>query len=102
MDSYDGDADFEGKLQEKLNNEYNERVRFCDMKNSQLQSTAENMRLSILGRDSKGKYEKPLGVVDAYVNNCIVCITKNPELSFPVTGLCYKNIPILMKIWVLN
>lgn len=42
MDSYDGDADFEGKLQEKLNNEYNERVRFCDMKNSQLQSTAEN------------------------------------------------------------
>lgn len=67
MDSYDGDADFEGKLQEKLNNEYNERVRFCDMKNSQLQSTAENMRLSILGRDSKGKDEKPLGVVDAYV-----------------------------------
>ena len=54
MDSYDGDADFEGKLQEKLNNEYNERVRFC-------------MRLSILGRDSKGKDEKPLGVVDAYV-----------------------------------
>ena len=53
-------------------------------------------------RDSKGKDEKPLGVVDAYVNNCIVCITKNPELSFPVTGLCYKNIPILMKIWVLN
>ena len=67
MDSYDGDADFEGKLHEKLNNEYNERVRFCDMKNSQLQSTAENMRLSILGRDSKGKDEKPLGVVDAYV-----------------------------------
>lgn len=24
MDSYDGDADFEGKLQEKLNNEYND------------------------------------------------------------------------------
>lgn len=67
MDSYDRDADFEGKLQEKLNNEYNERVRFCDMKNSQLQSTAENMRLSILGRDSKGKDEKPLGVVDSYV-----------------------------------
>ena len=100
MDSYDGDADFEGKLQEKLNNEYNERVRFCDMKNSQLQSTAENMRLSILGRDSKGKDEKPLGVVDAYVNNCIVCITKNPELSFPVTGLSYvKNMQILLG-WI--
>lgn len=30
-------ADFEGRLQDKLNSEYNERVRFCDMKNSQLQ-----------------------------------------------------------------
>lgn len=67
MDSYDGEADFEGKLQEKLNNEYNERVHFCDLKNSQLQNTAESMRLSILGRDAKAKDDKPLGVVDAYV-----------------------------------
>lgn len=67
MDTYKGDADFEGRLQEKLRNEYQERVRFCDMKNSQLQSTAENMRLSILGRDTKTKDDKPLGVVDAYV-----------------------------------
>lgn len=66
-DSYDGDADFEGKLQEKLKDEYNERVRFCNMKNSQLQTTAENMRLSILGRDAKTKDDKPLGVVEAYV-----------------------------------
>ena len=67
MDAYDGEADFEGKLQEKLRRDYNERVRFCDVKNSQLQSTAENMRLSILGRDAKAKDDKPLGVVDAYV-----------------------------------
>lgn len=46
---------------------YNERVRFCDTKNSQLQNIAENMRLSILGRDTKVKEDKPLGVVDAYV-----------------------------------
>ena len=67
MDSYDGGADFEGKLRKKLSDEYNERVQFCDMKNSQLQATAENMRLSILGRDAKVKDDKPLGVVDAYV-----------------------------------
>ena len=67
MDSYEGDADFEGKLQDKLNNEYNERVRFCDLKNSQLQGTAESMRLSILGRDAKTKEDRPLDVVDAYV-----------------------------------
>lgn len=67
MGAYDGEADFEGKLQEKLQNEYNERVRFCDNKNSQLQMTAENMRLSILGRDAKTKDEKPLSVVETYV-----------------------------------
>lgn len=67
MGAYDGEADFEGKLQDKLRYEYSERVRFCDMKNSQLQSTAESMRLSILGKDSKTKDDKPLGVVDAYV-----------------------------------
>lgn len=67
LGAYEGEADFEGILQEKLTTEYNERVRFCDAKNSQLQATAENMRLSILGKDNKTKDEKPLGVVDAYV-----------------------------------
>ena len=67
LGAYEGEADFEGRLQNKLRNEYSERVRFCDLKNTQLQSTAESMRLSILGKDSKTKDEKPLGVVEAYV-----------------------------------
>ncbi len=67
MGAYEGMADFEGILQEKMKCEYHDRVRFCDTKNSQLQATAENMRLSILGKDTKVKDEKPLGVVDAYV-----------------------------------
>ena len=65
--AYGGDADFEGRLQKKLSSEYNERVQFCDRKNSQLESTAEEMRLSILGKDSKTKDEKPLEVVETYV-----------------------------------
>ncbi len=64
---YEDEADFEGNLQNKMKAEYNERVRFCENKNSQLQSTAEDMRLSILGRDTKAKDDKPLGVVEAYV-----------------------------------
>lgn len=67
MGAYEGEADFEAKLQDKLRTEYNDRIRFCDLKNSQLQATAENMRLSILGKDNKTKDDKPLGVVDAYV-----------------------------------
>ena len=67
LGAYEDDADFEGNLQQKMQAEYNERVRFCDNKNSQLQATAEDMRLSILGRDSKTKDDKPLSVVEAYV-----------------------------------
>ncbi len=65
--AYNGHADFESKLQKKMASEYAERVRFSDMKNSDLQSTAEEMRLSILGRDAKTKDDKPLLVVEAYV-----------------------------------
>ena len=64
---YGQNADFEKLLQDKLRLEYAERVRFADQKNAQLQATAEDMRLSILGRDAKVKDDKPLGVVDAYV-----------------------------------
>ena len=33
---YEDEADFEGKLQRKIKNEYDERIRFCDIKNGQL------------------------------------------------------------------
>ena len=65
--SYDGEADFEAALQEKMESDFNERVNLAELKNKQLQSTAESMRLSILGKDTKVKDEKPLEVVEAYV-----------------------------------
>lgn len=65
--SYDQDADFEGTLQHHLKRAYDEKVSFCNLKNTQLQNTAEGMRLSILGKDAKLKDDKPLSVVDAYV-----------------------------------
>ncbi len=67
MGAYGGEADFEGKIKNKLKYQYESCVQRCKIKNDQLQVTAEEMRLSILGRDSKTKDEKPLGVVEAYV-----------------------------------
>ena len=65
--AYDEDADFERILKNKMEKEYNLRVQQADAKNKQLQNTAENMRLSILGKDTKVKDDKPLAVVEAYV-----------------------------------
>lgn len=65
--SYEERADFEERLRLKMKTEYEVHIQQSELKNRQLQTTTENMRMSILGKDSKGKEEKPLEVVDAYV-----------------------------------
>ena len=65
--AFEEDADFESGLLDKMQKELQSRILFIDMKNKQLESTAEGMRLSILGKDSKTKDAKPLEVVEAYV-----------------------------------
>lgn len=61
------EADFEGHLCEKMLEEYQLRIQFIENKNEKLQDAAEEMRLSILGRESKEKDERPLEVVEVYV-----------------------------------
>lgn len=65
--AYDSDSSFEGNLMMKLQEELNEKIRVMEQKNKGLQNTAETMRLSILGKDTKTKDETPLKVVDVYV-----------------------------------
>lgn len=60
-------TDFEAKLYNKIQREYMARLDDTERKNRELQLTAGEMRLSILGKDSKGKEDKPLEVVDTYV-----------------------------------
>ncbi len=61
------DTDFEANLQNKLAADLKQNLQFAEMRNKKLQDTAESMRLSILGKDSKVKDDKPLEVVSAYV-----------------------------------
>jgi len=65
--AYKSQADFDLMLQAKMNSDFHKKLSTAEIKNKQLQSTAEEMRLSILGKDTKVKDEKPLEVVDAYV-----------------------------------
>ncbi len=98
MGAFGTDADFEGRLQLKMKQEYDERVRFCDVKNSQLQSTAEDMRLSILGKDSKMKDEKPLGVVDAYVKENTTELVDPLEIKKKLESLEEKRNILLTEL----
>ena len=59
--------DFYVHLYDKMKKEYIQRVEKIETKNKALAQTAENMRLSILGKDTKIREEKPLEVVEAYV-----------------------------------
>ena len=79
-------------------NEYNERVRYCDQKNSQLQLTAENMRLSILGKDTKTKDEKPLGVVDAYVKENTTELVDPLDVRKKMEAMEEKRVTLLTEL----
>ena len=50
-----------------MKSELDKRLITIESKNKQLETTAESMRLSILGKDSKSKDDKPLEVVATYV-----------------------------------
>lgn len=64
---YDSDGAFETRLITQLERQYQTAVQAAEYKNKSLESQAETMRLSILGKDSKVKDVKPLEVVDAYI-----------------------------------
>lgn len=64
---YEDQADFEGNLAQIMQLQYNKCVQFAESRNQKLQNTAEEMRLSILGKDSRVKEERPLEVVETYV-----------------------------------
>ena len=65
--NFDGKADFETTLYQKMQDTYDECVMTMEIKNKALAETAEQMRLSILGKETKVKSDKPLEIVETYV-----------------------------------
>ena len=58
---------FEQQLISVAQEQFRTSVKIADGRNKSLENHAENMRLSILGKDSKVKDDKPLEVVTAYI-----------------------------------
>lgn len=68
LDSFFPTNDFESELAGQMERQYQEMVKTMDNKNAALEQTAETMRLSILGKDGRGKEDGPaLEVVKTYV-----------------------------------
>lgn len=98
LGTYEGAADFEEKLRKKMESEYEEGVRICSMKNSQLQSAAEGMRLSILGKDTKRNEDTPLGVVDAYVKENTTELVDPLDVKKKTEALVEKRNTLLTEL----
>lgn len=96
--SYQDSADFEGKLYAKMAKEYQSQVKFIDSKNSQLAATAENMRLSILGKDSKVKDDKPLDVVEAYVRENTTVLVDPLDIVKQINAISEKRETLLREL----
>ena len=61
------EASFEESIIEQFREQYKNAILVADAKNKNIERQAEEMRMSILGKDNKTKDSKPLDVVDAYV-----------------------------------
>ncbi len=96
--SYEGDADFESALRNKMAFELSNRLEVIETKNKQLQGTAEGMRLSILGKDTKVKDDKPLEVVEAYVRENTTELVDPLDVKKKIAGLQEKKDTLLTEL----
>ncbi len=98
-DKYIGDnTDFESALQCKMNVDLQQKLAFAEQKNKQLQTTAEGMRLSILGKDTKVKDDKPLAVVEAYVNENTTQLVDPLDVRKKIDELAAKRDTLLSEL----
>ena len=64
---YSDEGSFEDNIIEQFRGQYQNAIQTADTKNRILERQAEDLRMSILGKDSKTKEVKPRDVVDAYI-----------------------------------
>jgi hypothetical protein len=96
--SYQGSADFEQFLYEKMKGELNSRLFTVEDKNKQLEATAESMRLSILGKDTKVKDDKPLEVVTAYVQENTTELVDPLDVAKKIEEIQEKRAKLLAEL----
>ncbi len=96
--SHDGETDFENLLAQKMERELSNRLNTIEIKNKSLASTAENMRLSILGKDSKVKDDKPLEVVETYLRENTTELADPLDVAKKIEEMKEKRATLLAEL----
>ena len=91
-------GDFEGLLRNHMAREYSRCLSVMEDKNRQLSMTAEEMRLSILGKDSKIRDDKPLDVVETYVRQNTTDLVDPLGISDKMNALAEKKDTLLREL----
>lgn len=95
---YNSEANFENTLCLKIKEELSDKLLQVDEKNSALMLTADNMRMSILGKETKVKDDKPLAVVDAYVSENTTVLVDPIDVQKKIDALLEKQTKLLAEI----
>ena len=73
-------------------------INLAENKNRQLESTAESMRMSILGKENKKKEDKPLEVVEAYIKENTTELVDPIKIKDEIESLRQKNDTLLKEL----
>lgn len=92
------EADFEEQLYWKMKKEYEEEIQVINRKNSQIQSSADQMRLSILGNDNKGGTDRQIDVVETYVKENTMVLVDPLDISKKLEKLSEKKTTLLAEL----
>ena len=82
----------------QMNRQYQVAVQAAEAKNRSLESQAETMRLSILGKDNKAREDKPLEVVDAYVRENTTQVVDPLDIQKKVQELKERTDTLLTEL----
>ena len=81
-----------------MKSEMDNRLVMMESKNKQLETTAESMRLSILGKDSKTKDDKPLEVVATYVKENTTELVDPLDIKKKIEEISEKRDKLLSEL----
>ena len=98
MNTTSSPVSFENALANKMQSDFYTMSSEAASLNARVNNTAENMRLSILGKDARQKEDKPLAVVDAYIAENTTVLADPLMVGQKVVEIREKNAALLNEL----